>query len=302
MEITPELLTRYAEGKCTETERKRIEEWVNTTENEIKFPETNIETSSHIEEKLWNAIAKDTIKSTKRDFFFRWSVAATFTVFLLVSAFFVVNKPIIYTTQAGEVRTIVLKDSTRITLNALSSLEVSREYGKTHRNVILKGEGYFKVEKNAQLPFVIKTEKTVTKVLGTKFNLSAYTGEDNVIFLDEGKVFFFSKKEGKEKGMTLNPKEKAILVKERLVKKVFKDNDHTAWMQQKLIFKDETLSSVIKVLERFYNCSIEIKKEELKRRKYNGIHTKESIDTVMKDIGFVLNFNFKKTGDRIIIF
>ncbi|MEG1866456.1 MAG: FecR family protein, partial [Bacteroides sp.] len=90
---------------------------------------------------------------------------------------------------AGSRTNIILPDGTDVTLNAGSVLRYSRGFGIRERQVSLSGEGYFKVAKNAKIPFYVHTNGVQVQVVGTMFNVCAYDNERYVtVSLMEGKV------------------------------------------------------------------------------------------------------------------
>lgn len=90
---------------------------------------------------------------------------------------------------AGSRTNIVLPDGTEVSLNAGSVLRYHRGFGIRERNVTLDGEGYFKVAKNAEVPFFVKTNDVQVQVVGTVFNVRAYDDDNYVmVSLLEGRV------------------------------------------------------------------------------------------------------------------
>ncbi len=69
---------------------------------------------------------------------------------------------------------VILPDGTSVSLNAGSVITYKKDFGSTHRTVKLKGEAWFEVKKNADLPFVISAGEANVRVTGTKFNVKAY--------------------------------------------------------------------------------------------------------------------------------
>ena len=89
----------------------------------------------------------------------------------------------------GEKYSIVLPDGTKVFLNAGTTLRYPDHFEGGSREVYLNGEAYLEVTKDAEHPFVVKTEEVEVKVLGTVFNVNAYPeGEWVRTTLVEGKV------------------------------------------------------------------------------------------------------------------
>ena len=78
----------------------------------------------------------------------------------------------------GRIYTVVLSDSTIVTLNAESELIFPNNFGDV-REVSLKGEAYFQVAKTGS-PFIVHADNINIRVLGTKFNISNYPNERNI--------------------------------------------------------------------------------------------------------------------------
>jgi transmembrane sensor len=75
-----------------------------------------------------------------------------------------------YSTAAGEQRTVVLEDGSRVTLNTRTRILV--RFARRDRNVVLEeGEAFFEVSKNASRPFTVRTPIGSARAIGTRFNM-----------------------------------------------------------------------------------------------------------------------------------
>lgn len=74
-----------------------------------------------------------------------------------------------HATNAHERIRLTLEDGTKVLLEPNSRLEIAQDFGKKNRTVRLLGSGFFEVAKNQQKPFLVYTEETITRVLGTSF-------------------------------------------------------------------------------------------------------------------------------------
>src|SRR5690606_25962513 len=84
---------------------------------------------------------------------------------------------------------VTLPDGTKVWLNAASSLKYPVAFNDTERKVELTGEAYFEVAKDKNKPFKVLADKQEIKVLGTHFNVNAYTDEASIkTTLVEGRV------------------------------------------------------------------------------------------------------------------
>ena len=91
----------------------------------------------------------------------------------------------------GKRSKIILSDGSVVHLNAGTKFVFPEKFASNKRTVFLSGEAFFEVAENKERPFVVKTieEKILIEVLGTKFNVSAYPIDSDVLtVLTEGKL------------------------------------------------------------------------------------------------------------------
>lgn len=233
----------------------------------------------------------------------------------------------------GGKKHIELPDGTSIWLNAGSKLTYDNNFAKNNRNVYLEGEALFDVEKNAELPFIVRTENILIKVLGTVFNVEAYPNEPNSqTTLISGKVQV-SLNEEPGRTIVLSPHEKLTVNKNTIAKntdtKRFGSHKlpvipvanklkyqvqtiplnpidsvsltETAWVHGRLAFVHESFGEVAKQLERRYNVKITFEDKQLKTVMMSGIFKKETIDEALHVLQMITRFNYKINGDSMYI-
>lgn len=84
-----------------------------------------------------------------------------------------------------------LPDSSRVWLNTNSRLSYPEQFADSVRHVTLSGEAFFEISHNDSQPFIVQAGRTETRVLGTSFNIKAYSDEENVeLTVVTGKVQF----------------------------------------------------------------------------------------------------------------
>lgn len=129
----------------------------------------------------------------------RFSAAAA--VLILISAFTTrhlihTEDPVqMFSVQApqGTNSRISLPDGSQVWLNAGSTLNYRSDFNRSSRDIGLSGEAYFEVARNADLPFRVQARGCTFTVLGTRFNISAYDEDPDVLAaLMEGSLQFES--------------------------------------------------------------------------------------------------------------
>lgn len=232
-------------------------------------------------------------------------------------------------TKKGSRTKVQLPDGTTVWLNSSSKLTYDNQnFGKQIREVSLSGEAYFDVVKNKTKPFIIHTAKMDIKVLGTVFNVKCYPGEKTTeTSLIHGSVEVSLK--GRQEKILMKPNEKLIFTNEDKIlaektsnnlpaNSVTKNNSviqirhltlyptnnqivETGWVQNKLVFTNETLEDVASKMQRWYSVTIIIKSEQLKKELLTGNFEKESIQQALKALQYTTRFNYKTTNDTITI-
>lgn len=166
-----------------------------------------------------------------------------------------------------------LADGTEVWLNAGSSLSYPSNTQQNQREVKLTGEGYFKVARDAEKPFIVITQQETVMVLGTSFNMKAYPGEERVVTtLDEGSLEILTQKPGKATWI-LRPGEQAIYdtITGKIEIKNTDANLSGSWREGKFLFKDADLKTIIAELDRLYDIKIYIKNPRLEKLRFRGM-------------------------------
>lgn len=208
-----------------------------------------------------------------------------------------------YITNPGQVKNIVLSDGTKVWLNAQSVLIVAEPFLNNTREVMLVGEGYFEVAPNPEKPFVVKTQKLKTKVLGTHFNISAYIDDNkHEVRLYEGKVELAPLDSPGNK-MLIKPGEKVIYNRENNGFEIYVTDlgEPAAWRDGVIRFYDEDLYSIAKVLERRFNTKILVADDQIGKLHFTANFDEEPLDKIFELLKEAHDFKFIKLKDSIII-
>lgn len=204
--------------------------------------------------------------------------------------------------RGGEYK-VTLADGTNVWLNAATSLKYPTQFDGKERIVFLSGEAYFEVKHDAAHPFKVMIGNTVVRVLGTKFNVSAYNDDSKErVSLIEGSVEVSRRKEGHKEEVVLKPGYSAIIGENEIA--VNNDNENVkttvAWKDSMFVFKNETLESIMKRLSRWYDVGIVYDDNVDKYIHFTGkVQKYESIDDVLHLIEMTNKVTFDITGREI---
>ena len=201
---------------------------------------------------------------------------------------------------------LILSDGTKAHLNAGSSLRYPVEFIEDKpRQIFLTGEGFFDVSEDKTSPFIINANELNIRVLGTKFNLSAYPEDENIrTVLVEGSVGFYdSTTDFDETSRRLVPGEMAIWEKELKTIEFRETNTDlfTGWMDGRIIFSHMPFEDIIKKLERNYNVIIQNNYQELNDIRFNASFDTETISQVFEAFNKNYPMKFIVNGKNVII-
>lgn len=178
-------------------------------------------------------------------------------------------------TNRSESKFILLEDSSRIWLNASSSLEFPDQFDGAKREVYLTGEAYFDVKHADKVPFIIHTGDVSTTVLGTAFNIKAYPGQKSItISVSRGKVKI-TRKDGWETTLAKGQQLKVTEGGTEAIEKNVPAENIASWQQGNIVFDDETMEDIISDMERIYNVSIYISHQSLSEVKISTSFKRE---------------------------
>lgn len=199
----------------------------------------------------------------------------------------------------GEYR-LTLEDGTVVQVNAASELLFPAHFKEHIRQVELKGEAYFKVKHNSEKPFNVLLGTLNVQVTGTTFNIKAYEEEGNVsITLVEGSV---NVREGQKVLATLSPGEQFTYHKTTCEYSTSQANISviTSWTEDKFIFNNETIGTIMNELSRWYNVDINVS-EDIQDIRYSGILSrKQPLTEILNILHLTNELDFKIYQDRRI--
>ncbi|RAJ28824.1 FecR family protein [Pedobacter cryoconitis] len=202
----------------------------------------------------------------------------------------------IETPRAGQYQ-LNLPDGTRIWLNSASSLKYPSSFAALkERRVELSGEAYFEVAKDKTHPFIVKSGRQEIRVLGTHFDVSAYPDEQLIkTTLLEGSVKL-------NQQITLKPGEQSSMAGEKFSVKEVNVNDAVDWKNGEFVFTNESLTSILKKVSRWYDVEIRYVHTPVDIPTFTGsVSRAENISSVLKMLEETSNVRFTIEGRKISV-
>ncbi len=214
------------------------------------------------------------------------------------------NKKVIYNTvnvpRGGEYK-LLLSDGTKVWLNSESQIRYPVHFSKNKREVWIRGEVYFDVEKDESCPFIVGVNNIEVEVLGTEFNIEAYDDKTNITTtLVEGKVKLT--KVNKEVVILKDQQAVTLKGKDDFIVKNVDAKTYTLWKEGYFYCEAENLSSIMEKLSRWYDVNIFYMNKSVKEKRFSiEVKRYEDIDNVLDILSATNKVNFKINANNITV-
>ena len=193
---------------------------------------------------------------------------------------------------------LTLADGTCVWLNAETELLYPVRFNGKQRVVQLKGEAYFKVAKNQDMPFLVQVGDVTVKVYGTEFNMNTYDGVETVLVT--GAV---SMNQGNREVM-LKPNQKGVFdpSKGEILVENVNVLPYVAWKNGDFIFQNESLGSIMDKLSRWYGLEVFYQNSELCNVRLSGnLKRYKDVKELFHSFEKISDTHFKVQGNTVFI-
>ncbi len=204
---------------------------------------------------------------------------------------------------------LILADGTQVTLNSETSIKYPATFDGKTREVYLNGEAYFDVKHDAQHPFIVHTSKFNIKVLGTAFNIKSYDNDavkEATLIRGSIRVTFPNKP---NTAVMLKPTDKLVMQNDKvqLTKQTYYNEPggdivETAWLYNKLSFKNEPFDQLANTLSRRFGTAIKFDNNNLKNFTFTGEFDKEDLNQVLVSLQIVMPFHYRIKDNSVVIY
>ncbi len=313
-----ELLASYLSGNATDLERIKVQKWLGESEankttfqkaekvwnasQNAEFANVNVGTAwNKVNSKagLTRAIHPRFISGTSFQYLLRIAAILTigFIAWFLIRNF---NTSIIVT-SGQSVKQLALNDGSQVTLNHSSQFQYPKKFKGNTREVFLKGEAFFNIARNPQKPFIIHTENTQIKVLGTSFNVHSDIAGNVEVIVNTGTVSVTSEKT--KQNVVLHKDEKAVFnaAKSEISKGMNTDMNYLSWKTKKFIFHEAVLKDVFDKIESVYNIRFIVKNSGLNNCRLTATYDNLSADEIVKMLGLTFGLKISWQSNAYVI-
>jgi ferric-dicitrate binding protein FerR (iron transport regulator) len=321
------LIAQALSGEATPAQLHKLEQWLDMSEENrnhfallkdswhtrISYPA--ILDSEESFEKLYARLGRPSAVTATRSRQFSWSiylkVAASLLVVLSVMALlWHLEAPSRKPVQAiwiekenpkGQKSKIFLEDGSFVWLNSSSKIRYVKGFTVGQRTVYLEGEAFFDVAHDPSRPFVVMADHTRVEALGTSFNVREHDEDGTVtVALTEGKVKVSDSENPEQEHVVIQPGQRVMHGKSLEVSS-FHYASEIAWKDGVIHFHNAGLEEITARLSAWYGVEFIVQGKPDVAWKYSGQFADESLDNVLKAIGYAELFNHTIDGDTIYI-
>lgn len=331
--VSKALILKYLDNRCTPLEKEQVEQWLQLPGNEQVLDE--ILTEKLPDDILAGAAVDVAVEKMEtwrttlqqrmlppvpkggriKKMFFR-QVAIWATVLFGIGYYAVqqmgrqrsgiaTEALMVKRNAMGQRASITLTDGSVIMLGANSQLTYPETFNGNTREVTLDGEAFFEISEDPLHPFIVHTGDVQTKVLGTSFRISAFSGAPLTVAVATGKVRVDQQRNG-------GWMELAVLTPGRQVTWNGNANspvvaavnaaDITGWKTGRLVFNNKTLQEVTTELERWYNAAIVFRQPEKAQERITvTLFSGASLEKTLQTLAVGSNFKYTINGKQVII-
>lgn len=209
----------------------------------------------------------------------------------------------ISTPRGGQYK-VTLSDGTNVWLNAASSIRFPVFFTGNERKVEVTGEAYFEVAKNISKPFKVKAVNSEVEVLGTHFNINAYSDEASIkTTLLEGKVkITVPGQSATQPARFLQPGQQSGISKAGQISVLSNADteEAVAWIKGRFQFDNTDLRSMLRQFARWYDVEVEYRGPV--DLYFTGQLTRnEQVTKVFKQLELTGEVHFRMEGRKVIV-
>lgn len=198
---------------------------------------------------------------------------------------------------------ILLADSSVVILGPGSKLSYPETFATDSRNVLLEGEAFFEVQKDAGKPFLVSSGNVLTKVLGTSFKVTAFNERPTCVAVATGKVRVDHITDNNpEELAVLTPGQQVVYADGKTIRSEVSIAQLEGWQEGRLMYRDTQLKHITDDLERWYG--IQVRYLESSRAALHldmNLTTDAALESTLRILAATGGFTYEINGKTVTI-
>lgn len=265
-------------------------------------------------QKIHQHITESSAVTKKVPHRLRWAAAAAILL-MATCALVWYTKVLPHTPQAdtyatlsnpdGQHSRIILPDSSVVYLGGGSSLKYVKNFLGAKRTVYLDGEAFFEVVHQSARPFIVKSGEISTVVLGTSFNVKAFSVQKKVeVTVSTGKVGVMATVKGKSQLIRYLTPDEQLTIDTKSDIYTFGTADAqsvSGWVKNDFIFHNTPLNEIALSLEHHYGVQIEFTEAELGKMRLTAKFINMPLQEVLDNLSVLGDLAHTQKGNHVFI-
>ncbi|MGN7721903.1 FecR domain-containing protein [Chitinophaga sp. 22620] len=237
----------------------------------------------------------------------KWIAAAVLTGISVCLYWFFQNNPATSPVKwasldvlPGKQQKIILADSSVVYVNAGSHIEYPLAFTDSVREIRLNGEAFFEVAQDAGKPFIVQSGALRTRVLGTSFNVRAYSGEEmQSVWVATGKVQVNTAE--KTLGVLLPDHLLTYHVQGKNFALSSQPHETMDWQQNRMAFNDIPFKDLAAELGRRYGKTLVFSDPSMQHCRYRAVFRDLPLEKILQQLSLTNGFRYTAKGDSIFL-
>ncbi|ACU59933.1 FecR family protein [Chitinophaga pinensis] len=277
------LFRKYLAEKADDEERRLIEHWYDKLDKREPIQLSAAE-EEQLEDAIWQRLEPmlSAPQRNTRRLYTYINVAASVAVLVFASVFYLKRSKTEgqktadvselfqdYYTAKGERKQLRLQDGSVIAMNSATHVRVYLDFSTSRRADLTDGEAFFEIQHDPVHPFIVRSGKLITHVLGTAFNIRAYKELREIsIAVTDGKVQISDTLQalgivGKQQKLVFNQQQATYDIQSF-------SEDVTGWKSGKLIIKNALFEDMALLMEKNYGITLLTARADLRKKKFTA--------------------------------
>ena len=329
--MSSELLEKYLQGLCTESEKELVEDWYSKLENREKYPHVvpATERSQLLADALKNIseqIDEEEDRSTEvKRFPWYWLTGIAASVLLVLGLYYFQplsqkNGGITSATLPAQSTVSILHfenkesriirhqlpDGSMVWMHKGASITYPEVFAANNRTVHFKGEAFFNIKKNKASPFLIKSDEMTVRVLGTSFNVKAAAqGKRFEISVVTGSVQVTTPdQESNPQRVILKPNQQAIFEtgpKKLIAQNIPFQQKREIYQPISIKFNNSSINDVIGILEKKFDITIKLSDDKISQCRLNADFEQQPLPEILEMLCRSLEATYTIKGNLVVI-
>lgn len=321
---SPELLRKYLSNACSDAERMLVDAWYQDLRHESKdtfsdSDERRLLTQLQFQIEQQTTVPR--IKSLPSRSFWLYAGGIAAMIVLSFGLFYLgqngermatdkvfPDSLLVFSNTQKKVIQYSLPDQTQIWLHPGAEVRYPRTFaGKSKREIQFEGEGFFNVTRDTLHPFVIRSGTLTTQVLGTSFNVKAYTDQPvySISVVTGSVSVSASGQKAPAETVILKPQQQVTFQKSTSHLTV--NNLETAnapqetWQPVSLSFTDASLAEITERLQKTFRVKIKIQNPALRNCELKADFDRQNLPEILEMINTLIGSTYEMDGENIVI-